>query len=49
MKRMTSGLGALALLFVGSQAAASVCTSPANVNALASEIAQGLNFNRACF
>jgi uncharacterized protein YkwD len=45
MNRLTLTLAALGFVFGAGQAAAS-CSTPANVNALANEIAQGVNANR---
>ncbi len=49
MKRFTSFLGAVALSVLGSQAAAANCTTPVNVDAMANEIARGLNASRAAY
>ncbi len=47
---MRSLIAACALCFTAGQAAASnACTTPANVNAMASEIAAGLNANRRAY
>jgi len=46
MKRLAMTIATMALAMLGSQAAAQNCTTPANVNGLASEIAAGLNANR---
>lgn len=48
MNRLTLTLAAGALALIGTQANASTgCSTPENVNAMASEIARGLNANRA--
>ncbi len=46
MNRPTACLAALVLALLGSQVAAQRCVTPPNVNALASEIASGLNSSR---